>query len=66
MEIHLKESISEVTVSFHQQLLKTGVAGTSNFITGLVMGEFNDGASLPSANILNQTGGGLVFPIKGN
>lgn len=67
MEIHLKEGISEVIVGFHQQLLKTGVAGTPNIITtGLVMGEFSDGASLLSENILNQMGGSLVFPVKGN
>lgn len=57
---------SEVTVNFHQQLLKAGVAAASNFIIGLVMGGFGDGASLPSARILNQMGGGLVYCIKGN
>lgn len=62
----MKEN-SEVIVNFHQQqLLKTGVATTSDFINGLVMGGFKDEASLPSANILNQMGGGLVCCIKEN
>lgn len=66
-EFHWKKRGSEVAVNFlQQQLLKTGVATTPNFITGLVVRGFRDGTSLPSANILNQMGGGWVCCIKGN
>lgn len=64
MEICLRESISEVMGSFHQHLLKSWIASTSSFISGLVMRDFCDGDSQSSANVLIQMGGGLALLIR--
>lgn len=50
---------------FTSTCLEIWVVSAAGFIAGLTVRDFCDRNSLPFANILNQMGGDLVFPTKG-